>query len=184
MPYPIRKQVGGLAPYSQDDTQAYWLENLQLDDNGIWRPRWGLKWIHGFTSAITHLSRGPGYTHNLMIVANGGSLYHVDVETPGTPVAIDTDWPTTPLATTVSGAYWVACKSAIGGTVGPVKLYNGTTLSNPTTPPSDGNYVGAHGQIIMRAKSGDTTTQALRWTTVGDPNTWTSTYAQIGRAHV
>lgn len=178
MPYPVRNQVRGLAPYSQDEAQAYWLENLQYDDNGVWRPRWGLKWVYGFASAITHLSRGPGYTHNLMIVANGGQLYHVDVETPGVPGAIDTGWPSTPLVNCVSGSYWVACKSAIGGAVGPVKLYDGTTLSDPTTPPSDGNYIGTHGAIIMRAKSGDTSTQALRWTTVGDPNVWTSTFAK------
>lgn len=174
----VRQQVGadGFARHAVSANEAAWLQNLEHERDGIFRARAGTKHIKTFGSdVVTDLSRPGGYNHLLMVAADGGTLYELDVESPGSPTTVDSGWPTTPfsscLAVATSGQnVWVACKSAIGGSVGTLYEWDGMTLT-ALSPPS-GNWVGMHLYMAMRAASGDGSINALRWTELGDITNW------------
>lgn len=173
-----RQQTGrqGLARQEGSIGEGAWLQNLDWDRNGIARPRFGLKHVKTMSGTITDLSKLSGYNARLMVISNSGSLDNLHVET-GVVTNVDTGWPTTPVAKCLSpqvsgSGLWIAHKSAIGGSVGPLKKYDGTTYGTITPSGGDGNYVGMHGYMVMRAASGETNTNALCWSNVGDPDTW------------
>lgn len=177
MPW-ARHQTGrqGLAKQDALPAEAAWLQNMDMDRNGYWRPRWGLKHTKAMSGTITDISKLGGYNARLMVISNSGSLDNLHVET-GVLTNVDTGWPTTPVSKVLTPAasgdsLWVAHKSAIGGSTGALKKYDGTTYGTITPSGGDGNYVGMHGYMLMRAASGVTNTNALCWSNVGDPDTW------------
>ncbi len=177
----IQPGTAGLARQTVDPQEAYWLQNLELDRSGVWRPRKGLRFIVDLSHAITHLSRPAGYNHKVMAVANGG-LYQIDVETPGSPSAIDTGWPTIPMAAAIgvtpsSGSFWCANKAGISATAGPLKLWDGTSLTSPGTAPNDGNFVAMHGYMGVQCCSGVTDNTAIRWSARGNVSNWPTAQA-------
>lgn len=169
----------GLARAGTDPAEAYWLENWQILRDGVYRPRFGTKYVATVgtdpTKLVTHLSKAPGYNHNLMVCTSDGVLSELDVET-GTLTGVDTGWPGGPfswcLAPSVSagGNVWVACQSSIGGSVGDVVMWDGTTLT--VLPCDQGNWVACHGDYVVRLASGDTGTDSIQWSSLGKAEDW------------
>lgn len=164
----------GLARAGTSQDEAYWLENWQILRDGVYRPRFGLRHVKTMSGAITDLSKAAGYNANLMVISNSGSLDQVHVET-GVVVNAGTGWPTSPiskcLAPGPSGALWLGCKSAIGGSVGDVCSWNGATLT--TLACDDGNWVACHADFAVRLASGeDDPALAIQWSALGDATDW------------
>lgn len=172
----LQPGVGGFARQGVDPSEAYYLENLRIDKDGCYVPRFGLKHIKTMSGAITHLSKMGGYNAKLMVVSNSGSLDELHVET-GTLVNAGSGWPTTPISTTLGpntagDNRWIGCKSAIGGSVGTLYSWDGATL---TALSADmGNWVETHADFVVRVASGDTTSTAIEWSALGDLTTWTA----------
>lgn len=172
--------VGGFARQGNSPLEAYWLENMRIDRDGTYRPRWGAKCLYTFGGTISNLSRIGGYNARLAVVA-GGTLYDIHVETLS-PTSLGTGWPTAAMASTIavtaSGTnVWIACKSPIGGSVGSLYKYDGTTLTAISSP-GNGNYVGMHGYFAVKIYSGAGDNTALRWSDLGDVDTWPVTSAK------
>lgn len=165
---------GGLARAGVDPSEAYWLENWQILRDGIYRPRFGLKWVKTMSGAVTDLSKAAGYNHNLMVISNSGSLDQLNIETEVLTNA-GTGWPTTPiskcLAPGLTGNRWVGCKSPIGGAVGTLYTWDGTTLAALTC--DQGNWVACHADFAVRVASGSTDPAlAIQWSALGDVTNW------------
>lgn len=173
--------VGGFARQGSNDLEAYWLENMRIDRDGTYRPRWGSKCLYVFGGTITHLSRIGGYNARLAVVANSGTLYDIHVETLS-PTSLGTSWPTTPMASCIGVAasgtnLWLACKAAVGGTSGSLYKYDGTTLTAISSP-GNGNFVGMHGYFAVKLLSGVGDNTAMRWSDLGNADTWPVTSAK------
>lgn len=178
----VQPGASGLNRHTTDPGAAYWLENMHRTQEGIYRPRYGLKHIKSMAAGeITHLSRPGGYNHLLMLIGESGKLYKLDIET-GTATLVATGWPTGPMASCVAlvpggATRWVAAKAQIGATPGPVFHYDLTTLTELTsTSPADKNYVGLHMQSVMGCASGDGSDTALQWSASADCTTWDVLY--------
>ena len=155
---------------------------MLIDRDGTYRPRWGHRWLTTFAAGeIRHLSRIGGYNAYLMLIA-GTDLQRVHVESLSAS-GLDSGWPTSPIAATIavtsSGEnVWIACKTAIGGNPNTLYKYvNGGALTAIASP-STGNYVGMHGYFAVKCKSGYTDNTALRWSDLGDVDTWQVTSAK------
>lgn len=173
--------LGGFARQAQQDLEAYWLENMVIDRDGTYRPRWGLEWLTTLPASIVHMSRLGGYNARIMVVANG-TLNNIHVESLST-TSVDTGWPSVPftsaIGVTTSGSnVWIACKAGTGVTPGgTLYKYDGSSLSAISSP-SVGNGVGMHGYFAVKVYSGQTNNTALRWSNLGDVDTWQVTSAK------
>ena len=173
---------GGLVRAGENPTQAYHLENMVIDQNGLYKPRYGLKHCKTMGSGeINHISRPGGYNARLMLIAESGKLFDLHTET-GVATELATGWPTGPVAAAVGAVpggatRWLACKGPISGTAGPVYHYDGTTLTElVSTAPGDGNWIAVVMGAAMRVYSGIGTGDALQWSKVNDVTTWDTLY--------
>lgn len=172
----------GLAPLGEQPTQAYRLENMVLDQDGLFKPRYGLKHTKTMGSGeINHISRPGGYNARLMLIAESGTLYDLHAET-GVATSLATGWPTGPVQAAVGAVpggatRWLACKGPISGTAGPVFHYDLSTLTEiVTTAPGDGNWIAVVMGAAMRVCSGIGTQDALQWSKANDVTTWDTLY--------
>ena len=172
----------GLAPQGESPAQAYRLENMVIDQDGLYKPRYGLKHCKTMGSGeINHISRPGGYNARVMLIAESGKLFDLHVET-GVATELATGWPTGPVAASVGSVpggatRWLACKAQIGSTAGPVFHYDLSTLTEiSTTAPGDGNWLAVVMGAAMRVCSGIGTGDALQWSKVNDVLTWDTLY--------
>lgn len=154
---------------------------MTIDRDGTYRPRWGTSWLTTLAGEIRHISRPGGYSAHVILVA-GEELQRLHVET----LAISSlggGWPSTPLSHTVAVTssgdnVWIACKTGVGGSAATLYKLSGAGPVAAIASPGTGNAVGMHGYFALKILSGATDNTALRWSDLGDVDTWPVTSAK------
>ena len=172
----IRPGLKGYSPEPTDPLEAKDILNLEMDREGIWKPRAGLSTIATFAANINHLSTRPQVTDGYQFaMLEGGRLRVVSI-TGTSPAVKDTGWPTTYAVrhcfgtTSANANYWCAPKCDIksAGAV-PYRIAAAGGFSALAGSPPNCFWLESYGRYTIALDE-----FKIYWSDANDSDAWTA----------
>lgn len=172
----LRPGLKGYSPEPTDPLEARDILNLQLDREGIWKPRPGLLTRATMSGTIRHLSNRPRPTDNYPFAMVEGSTLRI-VNTSGSTVSKDTGWPTGYglkhcFGQDASGnSYWIApkCNVNANSPATPYRINPSGSFAALSGSPPTCRWVEGYGQYVFAIKN-----DTIHWSDAGDADSWTA----------
>lgn len=173
-PERLRPGLGGYSPEASSPTEAALIQNLELDRDDVWRPRPGRTSRANYNDNLLHVSAHPNDTHLMAI--EGGDLRFVSIAA-FTDSVVTSSWPTagfikSAIGNTGNASVWTACKAATTDSPAALQVVDGAG-SNSTPSNVTGNWVEAHGSLMLATKANE-----FQWSALNDCTTWSTLDAE------
>lgn len=172
----LRPGIGGVSSRPVDPAEAYRVENMILQRDGVWKPRPGLVATGSAVSTITHIANLDFSTY--LAVIEGGRLRTFETGTAAWGATLSSGWPEKWIKHACGGGtaakdwYWLGVKAPrlSGSTFGDLHKINANDrTSSVISGAPQGGWVDYHGVYTFSVGGSE-----IAWSSPGDSDTWSA----------